>query len=120
MDANTLVPVALADTILRCAEADLFRPLWSAKVVEEAKTAIFRLHPALSLSRVEARFKAMRGAFPEAEGWAKSSSHNLMYLLRNPFASMTPPLIFNAAPWGSRELVSKNRTVAETRSVGKS
>jgi hypothetical protein len=29
LDANALVPVAVRDTLLRAAEADLYQPIWS-------------------------------------------------------------------------------------------
>ncbi|MDR0592695.1 MAG: PIN domain-containing protein [Bifidobacteriaceae bacterium] len=71
LDANALVPVALADTILRAAEEGLFAPKWSEKVEGEAKEAIASIHPDLSPSRIESRFKAMNSAFPDAcvHGW---------------------------------------------------
>lgn len=67
LDANVLVPVHLCDTLLRCAEMDLYRPIWSTKVVEEAKRAICRVHPDLSESRVSSRFSNMNKAFPFSE-----------------------------------------------------
>ena len=66
LDANVLVPVALADTILRCAERELFRPAWSERVLTEAKQAILTVNPDLSPSRVDYRLTSMRQAFPEA------------------------------------------------------
>ena len=35
LDACVLVPIALADTLLRLAEAGLYRPLWSDRVLDE-------------------------------------------------------------------------------------
>lgn len=58
---------SLSDTLLRCAEVDLYRPIWSTKVVEEAKRAICRVHPDLSESRVSWRFSNMNTAFPFSE-----------------------------------------------------
>jgi hypothetical protein len=40
LDANALVPVALADTILRTAEAGLFAPVWSSRVFALAARAV--------------------------------------------------------------------------------
>lgn len=39
LDACVLVPFTLADTLLRQAEADLYRPLWSRKILEEVQSA---------------------------------------------------------------------------------
>lgn len=64
LDANVLVPVHLCDTLLRCAEAGLYRPVWSTKVVQEAGEAIHRIHPDLSESRITSRFSNMDAAFP--------------------------------------------------------
>jgi hypothetical protein len=63
LDANVLVPVALAGTTLRAAEAGLFAPTWSSKVFVEAKKAIRRIHPDLAPSRIESRFRAMDSGF---------------------------------------------------------
>lgn len=67
LDANVLVPVHLCDTLLRCAEVDLYRPIWSAEVVKEAKKAIQTVHPDLSESRISSRFSNMDKAFPFSE-----------------------------------------------------
>ncbi len=40
LDACVLVPVALADTLLRIAEKGLYRPLWSGRILTEARHAI--------------------------------------------------------------------------------
>jgi predicted nucleic acid-binding protein len=71
LDANAMVPVALADTILRAAEAGLFAPMRSSRVFAEAKEAIRRIHPDLAPSRIESRFRAMDLSFPDAcvSGW---------------------------------------------------
>lgn len=66
LDANVLVPVTLTDTILRCAERELFAPLWSRRVLEEASRAVLRIRPGLSPSRVEYRFACMHQSFREA------------------------------------------------------
>jgi predicted nucleic acid-binding protein len=66
LDANALVPVALADTVLRAAEARLFAPMWSSRVFAEAKEAIRRIRPGLAPSRIESRFRAMDLSFPDA------------------------------------------------------
>lgn len=50
LDACVLVPVVLADTLLRIAERDLYRPMWSDQIVAEAIDAILEMHPSISLS----------------------------------------------------------------------
>ena len=71
LDACVLVLIALADTLLRLAERDLYRPLWSARIVAEATDAVVDIHPEIPPERVRARFAAMDDAFEDAcvEGW---------------------------------------------------
>lgn len=71
LDANVLVPVALADTLLGAAEAGLYRPLWSRRILGEVRAAILRVHPELDPSRIDARLHAMNVAFEDAlvEDW---------------------------------------------------
>ncbi|MBD8019873.1 PIN domain-containing protein [Brevibacterium gallinarum] len=71
LDACVLVPVAPCDTLLRMADAGAFRPLWSAKVVDEALMALARIHPEVDRSRFLSRFRSMDEAFEDAcvEGW---------------------------------------------------
>jgi len=71
LDACVLVPIALADTLLRVAERELYRPLWSERILNEAADAILEIHPELESSDVAKRFGAMNNTFKEAsvEGW---------------------------------------------------
>jgi len=71
LDANVLVPVALADTLLGAAEAGLFRPLWSGRILAEVRSAVLRVRPELAPARVDARLHAMNAAFEDAlvTGW---------------------------------------------------
>ncbi len=66
LDANTLVPVSLADTILRAAERDLFQPLWSQDILDETVRALCRVHPNTSAVRFQARVRQMTKTFPDA------------------------------------------------------
>ena len=68
LDACVLVPVALADTMLRVAEKGLYRPLWSDRILREAQLAIEEIHPGITVDR---RFDSMREAFSDAlvTGW---------------------------------------------------
>ncbi len=71
LDACVLVPITLADTLLRLAERELFRPLWSDRILGEAADAIVEIHPDLAPDVVAKRFAAMNDTFEDAcvEGW---------------------------------------------------
>lgn len=71
LDACVLVPITLADTLLRLAERELYRPLWSERILAEAADAVLEIHPDLSPGVVAKRFAAMNDAFEDAhvEGW---------------------------------------------------
>jgi len=66
LDACVLVPSALSDTLLRLAEARLFRPLWSPKILEETYEAILRIRPDLSPERIRRRIELMDATFEDA------------------------------------------------------
>lgn len=40
LDANTLIPAALRDTLLRAASHQLFRPVWSSNILDEVERAL--------------------------------------------------------------------------------
>jgi predicted nucleic acid-binding protein len=71
LDACVLVPIALADTLLRVAERGLYRPLWSQRILGETADAILEIHPDLSSVAVARRLDAMNRSFEDAlvEGW---------------------------------------------------
>jgi predicted nucleic acid-binding protein len=71
LDACVLVPVTAADTLLRLAEREMYRPVWSERILEEAQRAIVRLHPDLPAEQIEHRFACMKKAFEDASvsGW---------------------------------------------------
>ena len=71
LDACVLVPVTAADTLLRLAEREMYRPVWSERILDEAKRAVARLHPELSAEQIEHRFDCMDEAFEDASvsGW---------------------------------------------------
>jgi hypothetical protein len=68
LDACVLVPIALADTLLRVAEQGLYRPLWSDRILAEAQMAIEEIHPGIEVGK---RFASMRETFGDAlvTGW---------------------------------------------------
>jgi hypothetical protein len=68
LDACVLVPIALADTLLRVAEKGLYRPLWSGRILAEAQAATEEMHPDIDAGK---RFAQMREAFGDAlvAGW---------------------------------------------------
>ncbi len=71
LDACVLVPIALADTLLRIAERGLYRPLWSDRILAEAADAVIEIHPDIAPELIYKRFAAMRSTFEDAgvEGW---------------------------------------------------
>lgn len=73
LDACVLVPIALADTLLRLAEADLYRPLWSERVLDEMVEAIDAVHPNLAVGAARARAAVMQRSFDDAcvVGWER-------------------------------------------------
>lgn len=71
LDACVLVPIALTDTLLRLAEADLYRPLWSTAILDEMVAALEYVHPDMRDGRARRRATAMADAFEDAcvAGW---------------------------------------------------
>lgn len=67
LDACVIVPVSICDAHLRLAERLLFRPLWSAHILSEARGAVLRIHPELDPGAVDRRFRLMNESFPDAE-----------------------------------------------------
>lgn len=63
LDACVLVPSVLADTLLRCAEQDLYRPLWTRAILDEVRR---NLPPSVLGVKAERRIEVMREHFPEA------------------------------------------------------
>jgi predicted nucleic acid-binding protein len=64
LDTCVLYPAYLCDSLLRLAEANTFRPLWSADVLTELhRNVAARGIPA---ERVDRRLRAMTSSFPDA------------------------------------------------------
>lgn len=72
LDANVLVPYALTDLLLRLAEQQFFRPLWSEEILAEVSRTIRGLRPDIDLTRISHRLHTMNAAFDDAcvRGWA--------------------------------------------------
>lgn len=66
LDACVLVPISLADVLLRTAEKQLFRPIWSQRILDETRSAILAVHPDIHASLVERRLWHMNETFPGA------------------------------------------------------
>lgn len=71
LDACVLVPMVLADTLLRIAERGVYRPLWSGPILDETRAAVVRVHPGIDHDLVERRLRMMNEAFEDAlvTGW---------------------------------------------------
>jgi predicted nucleic acid-binding protein len=66
LDACVIVPIALADTLLRVAESGLYRPLWSSRIIAEALEAILMIHPEMNGEKISGRFQDMNITFEDA------------------------------------------------------
>ena len=72
LDACVLVPIAQADTLLCLAETGLYRPLWTARILDETVHALEHVHPDMKASNAaRVRAAVMNDAFDDAciEGW---------------------------------------------------
>lgn len=65
LDTCVLYPAYLCDTLLRLAESESYRPLWSADVLTELRTNL--IEQGLDADNVHYRIGEMRRAFPDAE-----------------------------------------------------
>lgn len=66
LDACVLVPIALTDTLLRLAEADTYRPLWSADVLDEVERNLPKVSVSVTPEKARRRVATMRDFFPDA------------------------------------------------------
>ena len=65
LDANALFPIALCDTLLRAAVEQLYRPFWSAEILDEVERNLIahrRATPELARRRLEMMSRALPGA----------------------------------------------------------
>lgn len=63
LDAHVLVPARVRDVLLTLAEADLYRPLWSERILDEVCR---HLPDSMDGAARDRLLKAMAAAFPEA------------------------------------------------------
>ena len=66
LDACVLVPIALTDTLLRLAEADTYRPLWSDDVLGEVERNLPKVSRTVTPTKARCRIDMMRTNFPDA------------------------------------------------------
>ena len=66
LDACVLHPMGLRDTLLSVAQAQAYRPLWSAEILDEVRDALVRSAPVVRPARADRLLATMRAAFPEA------------------------------------------------------
>jgi hypothetical protein len=71
LDACVLVPIALADTLLRVAEKGLYRPLWSDRILAEAQAATEEIHPGIDAGKRFAQRRRGRHHHREREGLSR-------------------------------------------------
>lgn len=72
LDTNVLFSATLNDTLLRLAEEEAFRPLWSHDILSELQEVLVR-KAGLGPDRAARRIAHMRSAFPMAEVTAYES-----------------------------------------------
>ena len=66
LDANVLFPQSLRDVLLRLAQAELYGPLWSSRILNEMETNVVE-NIGIAPERVARTVRLMREAFEEAE-----------------------------------------------------
>lgn len=64
LDACVLIPIKLTDILLRLAEANTYRPLWSQDVLDEVERNLPEV--GVTPDKARTRVKQMRDAFPDA------------------------------------------------------
>ena len=65
LDACVLYPFTLRDTLLRCAERDLYQPYWSDKILDEATRNLVK-DGLMTEPKARRLMSAMNSAFPAA------------------------------------------------------
>ncbi|SFI58361.1 RSP_2648 family PIN domain-containing protein [Jannaschia pohangensis] len=78
LDACVLYPTVLREILVGCAAADLYRPLWSPRVLEEWARATRKIPDGEVFARGE--IAALRARFPKAEVRPGEATEARMYL----------------------------------------
>lgn len=65
LDACILIPMPIADLLLRLADAKQFRPLWSEEILDEVERNLVR-QLSVDPAKARVRVSAMREHFPDA------------------------------------------------------
>ena len=66
LDANVLFPNLLRDTVLTLAQRGLYRPLWSEKILDEARRNILAKRPDVDPVKLQRTFALVREKFDDA------------------------------------------------------
>ena len=64
LDANVLVPIHLTDLLLRLAEVETYRPLWSEQILREVERNLPKV--GVTIEKAARRVNIMRREFPDA------------------------------------------------------
>ena len=65
LDACVLIPYPLFDVLLRCADMGMYRPLWSADILDETERNLVK-HLGMKPEKAVKRVGTMHQAFPDA------------------------------------------------------
>ena len=66
LDANVLWSAAVCDTILRAVRADLFRPAWTQRILDEVGRSLLRERPHLTPAQIAYMIDTLTRRFPKA------------------------------------------------------
>jgi predicted nucleic acid-binding protein len=66
LDANVLYPIGLADLLVTMGRQRLYRPHWSAEILDEVRRNVVADRPDIDPARVEKRLSQMCEALPDA------------------------------------------------------
>jgi hypothetical protein len=67
LDANVLHPMVICDLLVRLALEELYRPVWSDRILEEVVNSVLRRRPDIPEARMRKRIALMKQALPGAE-----------------------------------------------------
>lgn len=79
IDTCVLYPTVMREMVLSAAEADLFEPIWSARILEEWARAAIKLGPEGEM-QARSEIALLRSRFPAAERAAAPGIEQRLYL----------------------------------------